>query len=158
MKEKKVLNKTISLKCYNLEDVSKEYQDLYEAAKISADKAYAEYSKFRVGASVLLEDGTILSANNQENVAYPSGLCAERTVLFYTHAQYPDKQIKAIAIYSPDAQNLLTPCGACRQVMIEYEHLQKQNITTIIFQNNEVFILDAVKDWLPFEFNEPLKK
>jgi cytidine deaminase len=116
------------------------------------------YSKFRVGAAVLLDDGHIISGNNQENVAFPSGLCAERTVLFYTHANFPDKKIKAIAIYSPDAKYLLTPCGACRQVMIEYENIQNEPIQTIIISEKEIYVLESVKDWLPFEFSENLLK
>ncbi len=158
MKEKKILSKTIHLKVYEVSRLSEDIKQLCKVAKDMASQAYAIYSKFRVGAAVLLEDGKIIGGNNQENVAFPSGLCAERTVLFYAHAQYPDKKIKALAIYSPDAKNLLTPCGACRQVMLEYENLQNENIQTIIVTNEEVYIMDAVKDWLPFEFSENLIK
>jgi len=101
-----------------------------------------------------VEDNTIITGNNQENIAYPSGLCAERTALFYTHSQFPNKKIKAIAIYSPDATSLLTPCGACRQVMIEYENLQEAPIATLLIHSNDVYVLSSTKDWLPFEFNE----
>lgn len=158
MKEKRILKKVIELKEYSISAIPEQYQKLCDESKRAAMKAYAVYSKFRVGAAVLLEDGIIVSGNNQENVAYPSGLCAERTALFYTHAQYPTKQIKAIAVYSPDATSLLTPCGACRQVMIEYEKKQKTPITTLIVQEDSVYIMPSVSDWLPFEFSENLLK
>lgn len=155
MVEKKTIKRTIELKVFTFDSLSEELKKLCQEAQKSALNAYAVYSKFRVGAAVLLEDNTIITGNNQENIAYPSGLCAERTALFYTHSQFPDKKIKAIAIYSPDATSLLTPCGACRQVMIEYENLQNVPIATLLVTNNdEVYILSSSKDWLPFEFNE----
>lgn len=154
MNEKQILSKTITLKVYSFDEVPDEWKRLCNASKTAASKAYAAYSHFRVGAAVLLEDGIIVSGNNQENAAYPSGLCAERTALFYTHAQYPDKKIRAIAIYSPDAASLLTPCGACRQVMLEYESIQKENIITLIVFEDKVYVMETTKDWLPFEFSE----
>jgi len=158
MKEIKTIKKSIELKVFSKDSLSDELKKLCDVCIASASNAYAVYSKFRVGAAVLLDNGHIVSGNNQENVAFPSGLCAERTVLFYTHANFPDKKIKAIAIYSPDAKNLLTPCGACRQVMLEYENIQMQPIQTIIIFDNEIYVLESVKDWLPFEFSENLLK
>jgi len=158
MKEIKTIKKSIELKVFSKDSLSDELKKLCDACMASAQNAYAVYSKFRVGAAVLLDDGHIISGNNQENVAFPSGLCAERTVLFYTHANFPDKKIKTIAIYSPDAKNLLTPCGACRQVMIEYENIRNEPIQTIIISEKEVYVLESVKDWLPFEFSENLCK
>lgn len=154
MQVKNTITRKIELKVYSLQDIPDEWKRLCEMAKLYSTKAYAKYSKFRVGAAVLLDDGNIVSANNQENAAYPSGLCAERSALFYTHANYPDHSIQAIAIYSPDAASLLTPCGACRQVMIEYETIQKNPIRTLILHENNVYVLDSTKDWLPFEFSE----
>lgn len=158
MQEKNVLKKTIELKEYQIKELPGEWQLLCEESKKSADKAYAVYSNFRVGAAVLLEDHSIISGNNQENVAYPSGLCAERTALFYAHAQYPDKKILVIALYSPDATSLLTPCGACRQVMIEFEKIQNAPISTLLVSGNNVYIMFSAQDWLPFEFSENLNK
>jgi len=154
MIEKDTIKKTIELKVFTFESLTNEFKKLCNEAQKSALNAYAVYSKFRVGAAVLLEDNTIITGNNQENIAYPSGLCAERTALFYTHSQFPNKKIKAIAIYSPDATSLLTPCGACRQVMIEYETLQETPIATLLIHSNDVYVLSSTKDWLPFEFNE----
>lgn len=147
--------KTIELKEFSYHEVSQEWVMLCEKARESAFRAYAVYSHFRVGAAVLLDDHTIICGNNQENSAYPSGLCAERTALFYAHAQYPNQKIKAIAIYSPDAQSsILTPCGACRQVMVEYEHLQQESIHTLIVTDEKIYVMYSAKDWLPFEFSE----
>lgn len=154
----KVLQKTVTLCVYTSDSIPSEWADLCMRAQKAAHSAYAPYSMFRVGAAVLLEDGSIITGNNQENAAYPSGLCAERTVLFYTHAQYPDKKIQALAIYSPDAASLLTPCGACRQVLVEYENLQHSCIQTILVTNQEIYVLPVAKDWLPFEFSENILK
>lgn len=158
MKEKNILTHTVNLRCYNIKDIPEKWQELCRCAQSAADAAYAVYSGFRVGAAVLLEDGSIIKGNNQENAAYPSGLCAERVALFYARAHAPEKKIQAIAIYSPDAKSLLTPCGSCRQVMLEYENLQKQNMLTLILSKQDIYVLESVKDWLPFEFYENLKR
>ncbi|GIV26720.1 MAG: hypothetical protein KatS3mg027_0534 [Bacteroidia bacterium] len=158
MRFKRILSQEVRLTVFDLNELSEPLKYLCEKAKNMAFQAYSVYSNFRVGAAVLLEDGQIIGGNNQENVAFPSGLCAERTALFYAHAQFPDKKIKAIAIYSPDAKNLLTPCGACRQVMLEYESIQGDSIQTFIVTNEEVYVMDSVKDWLPFEFSADLRR
>ena len=97
------------------------YEELSEKALAAAGKAYCIYSGFAVGAAVLLENGTIVLGNNQENVAYPSGLCAERTALFYAGAAYPDVPVKALAITAcfkgRPRKEVVSPCGACRQVI-----------------------------------------
>ena len=109
---------------YAVGELDNIYRQLYEAAFEASKKAYAPYSKFHVGAAVLLENGEILSGNNQENAAYPSGLCAERTTLFYAGARYPDAAVLILAIAAMkdgERVDLITPCGACRQVMLETE-------------------------------------
>ena len=99
-------------------------------AKSALKTAYAPYSGFFVGASVLLENGEIINGSNQENVAYPSGLCAERVALFYAGARYPDVKVKTIAVSvlskNFEVTDVISPCGACRQVMAEYEEKQEQ--------------------------------
>jgi homotetrameric cytidine deaminase len=110
-----------------------------------------------VGAAVLLENGLIIEGNNQENVAYPSGLCAERVALFYAGANYPNVKVDTICIVAKGdllpKENLLTPCGGCRQVMIETENRQKQAFRTILVsQNNKVMIFESALDLLPFAF------
>jgi cytidine deaminase len=103
---------------------------LVEKAILASNNAYARYSKFHVGAAVLLENGDIILGNNQENIAYPSGLCAERTALFYAGANYPILKITSLAVYGSgdllEGRGPVTPCGACRQVMAE--SIQRQNI------------------------------
>ena len=117
-----------------------------------------------VGASVLLENGEIINGSNQENVAYPSGLCAERVALFYAGAKYPEVAIKTIAISAKsktfEIDDVVSPCGACRQVMAEYQQKQGQNIRLLLHPtNDEVLIANSVTDLLPFMFNsEKLRK
>jgi cytidine deaminase len=103
---------------------------LVEKAKSASKKAYAIYSQFHVGAAVLLEDESIVCGNNQENIAYPSGLCAERTALFFVGANFPEKKILSLAVYGAgdllEGKGPVTPCGSCRQVMAEC--VARQNV------------------------------
>ena len=121
------------------------------------EKAYAPYSKFKVGAALLLEDGLIIQGNNQENIAYPSGLCAERVALFHAGAQFPGITVDLICIVAkgdlmPISQ-LLSPCGACRQVMLESENRQNKPIRIILVnQDNRTMCIDSVQNLLPFGF------
>ena len=121
------------------------------------EKAYAPYSKFKVGAALLLEDGQIIQGNNQENIAYPSGLCAERVALFHAGAQFPGIVVDLICIVAkgdlmPISQ-LLSPCGACRQVMLESENRQNKPIRIILVnQDNITMCIDSVQNLLPFGF------
>ena len=106
---------------YIEKELLEEDKKLLSEARKSAKSAYAPYSKFKVGSAVLLGNGKIISGNNQENAAYPSGLCAERVVLFYASSQNPNAIIKSIAITN-------VPCGACRQAILEYETKQKSPV------------------------------
>ena len=121
------------------------------------EKAYAPYSKFKVGAALLLEDGQIIQGNNQENIAYPSGLCAERIALFHANAQFPEIAVELICIVAkgdlmPISQ-LISPCGACRQVMLESENRQNKSIRIILVnQDNRTMCIDSVQNLLPFGF------
>ncbi len=151
MKENRL---SINYKSYSKEDLPLNYKTLIEKAKNASKIAYAPYSKFHVGASILLENGSILVANNQENAAFPSGLCAERVVLFYKGANFPKETIKAMAIYSP-SQQLVSPCGSCRQVMVESEKRNSNPIKLVISSNHsEVIEFEAFSDILPFPFIE----
>lgn len=134
-------------------------QLLVEKAYQIAEKAYAPYSHFHVGASVLLEDGAIVLGSNQENAAFPSGTCAERTALFYTGANFPDKKILKIVIVAKgeftDFESILSPCGGCRQVMLESEQRQNKSIEVILVsQNEKTILLKSAKDLLPFAFTK----
>jgi len=132
-------------------------QELVEQAYDVAQKAYAPYSNFFVGALIQFDDLSVLCGNNQENIAFPSGLCAERTALFYAGANFPDKEIKKIVVVGKgeltEIESLLSPCGACRQVMIESEQRQKHSIELILVsQNNKTICLKSCRDLLPFAF------
>lgn len=132
--------------------------DLLTAAKSSLLNAYAPYSGFNVGAAVLLEGGTIVTGNNQENAAYPSGLCAERVAIFYASSQYPTKKVIAIAISATSKYQTVNipvpPCGACRQALAEYEIKFETPIRLIMSgQSGEVFISPSVSNLLPLLFS-----
>ena len=121
------------------------------------DRAYAPYSNFKVGAAALHESGQIWKGNNQENAAYPSGLCAERVLLNYVKANYPDENIQAVAIiteYSDkDADHLPVPCGACLQTILETEQRQENELRIILIAKGKYYVAEGVKQFLPFQFN-----
>lgn len=130
---------------------------LLEQAHQAVEKAYAPYSKFKVGAAVKLANGEIILGNNQENAAYPSGLCAERVALFYAHAQYPEVAVEAIAVTAKSNKGVidtpLSPCGACRQVMAESEKNSKQQMRVIMQgEKGPVMVAESMKVLLPFSF------
>lgn len=138
-------------------ELPSEDQSLLLQAKEAASRAYAPYSEFRVGAALLLENGVVVTGNNQENAAYPSGLCAERVALFYASAQYPGVSFKTLAITADsdkfEINHPITPCGSCRQVMLEYEALAKDNIKVILAgKTGVVYVINSVKDLLPLSF------
>lgn len=130
---------------------------LNEARRITA-LAYAPYSGFHVGAAVLLNNGVIITGNNQENSAYPSGLCAERVALFYANANYPESEVKAIAI-SAAKNNILVnepvkPCGACRQALAEAEVRFETPIRIILDGQDSILVLKGVESLLPLSFSK----
>lgn len=136
---------------------------LIENAFAACNHAYAPYSGFQVGASVQLANGTLVAGNNQENGAYPSGLCAERVALFAASAQNPGIAIEAIAIVASTARFVLsepvTPCGACRQVMAEYEKLSGKPMRVLMSNGQRAFVVEGVENLLPFVFHgDRLKK
>jgi len=137
--------------------LNSEEKDLVNRAKNSLEAAYAPYSGFLVGATVLLENGEIISGNNQENVAYPSGLCAERVAIFYAGAKFPNVKIKTIAITAVskkfEIKDVISPCGACRQAIAEYEVKQENNIRILLHHpDDSILIVNSVSDLLPFMF------
>jgi len=160
MKEKKIKLSFISAE---LSELSTQEKELVASAKLAVNTAYAPYSGFLVGASVLLNNGEIINGSNQENVAYPSGLCAERVALFYAGARFPDVKIKTIAVSviskNFTVEDVISPCGACRQVMAEYEDKQEQAIKVILHSpTDQVLIANTVESLLPFMFKSPLLK
>ncbi|MDR0729950.1 MAG: cytidine deaminase [Prevotellaceae bacterium] len=129
---------------------------LLQMATRAMQQAYAPYSHFRVGAAVLLENGEIVCGSNQENVAYPSGLCAERVALFYANAQFPNVPVRAIAINAGtdghESIEPVYPCGSCRQVLLECEMRSGNPIRIIMGSTRKIQVVDCVGDLLPLSF------
>lgn len=132
-------------------------QNLVSKAYEAAKNAYAAYSGFHVGCSLLLENNEIITGSNQENIAYPSGLCAERVALFYAGSKFPDIKIKTLVAVAfskiGNIDNMLSPCGGCRQVMVEYEHRQNQTYNVILGGSNGKFYkIPSAESLMPFTF------
>ena len=131
---------------------------LVSLAREAAKKGYAPYSGVLVGATVLLGNGEIITGNNQENAAYPSGLCAERTALFYASAQFPKVPVLAIAISTINIGNtpseIAKPCGACRQVMAEYEDIAGNPIRIILDSSDKILVMNGIDNLLPLRFKK----
>lgn len=149
----------ISLMVYDREDeLPPAYRALLRHAEEATSQAYAPYSRFLVGAALLLENGEVVKGANQENAAYPSGLCAERTAAYWAGANHPDQKIVAIAIAARPADRLLflavTPCGACRQALSEYEDRQRQPIPMIMRGlGQKIYVTASIADLLPVKFS-----
>ena len=146
-----------------LEELSPSFQSLMQEAILARANAYAPYSNFNVGAAVLLDNGVILRGNNQENAAYPSGLCAERVAIFYASAQYPDIPIKAIAVtantHLDPSETPASPCGNCRQTLAEYQQKQATSIPIIFMgASGKIVCCNSVLDLLPFAFSAKFLK
>lgn len=143
-------------------ELNDELQNLIQKAKDAAKKAYAPYSEFKVGAAVLLENNEIIEGNNQENAAYPSGLCAERVAIFYANSKYPNIKIKAIAITASTKEGFIKepipPCGSCLQVMLESEQRADKPIQVILFGTNKITVAENIKQFLPIFFNSRMLK
>lgn len=135
---------------------------LVESAEKFVGHSYSPYSKFSVSAAVRLSDGTIVNGTNQENAAYPSGLCAERTAMFYANSQYPDKPVTALAIAAFTNGDFLdqpiTPCGSCRQVLLETEQRFSTPIKVILVAKKRCFIVKSISDLLPLSFGSEFLK
>ena len=144
----------------SIKELSTEDQNLIIKAQEAVKNAYAPYSKFHVSAAVLLENNEIITGTNQENAAYPSGLCAERVAVFYANSKYPNVAIKTIAVTifanHDFVDNPGSPCGACRQVLIESENRFKKPIKVILAGKKKIQVLESVKSLMPLHFDEHL--
>ncbi|MBO7579975.1 MAG: cytidine deaminase [Bacteroidaceae bacterium] len=132
---------------------------LLDEARRATYRSYAPYSHFSVGAAAELADGTIVTGSNQENAAYPSGLCAERTAVFYAGSRYPDQPIRRICIAARDTngeflKHPISPCGACRQVLLEAEQRAGGDIEVMLYGTEGIYIIRRIKDLLPLGFDE----
>lgn len=145
----------------SVDELSQTDQLLIGKAIDIAKKSYSPYSKFPVGAAVLLDNGEMYAGNNQENIAYPSGTCAERTVLNYVHGNYPENKIKTIAVTALNVQSLIppSPCGFCRQVIVEMERLQDEPMRVILHKiGGSTYIFDSASLLLPMAFDDDVLK
>ncbi|MDR0796255.1 MAG: cytidine deaminase [Tannerella sp.] len=146
----------IPVQKFKLSELSDEEQFWTDTAVISSKQAYAPYSEFNVGAAVVLADGRIVTGNNQENAAYPSGMCAERVALYYAGARYPDIPVKAIVVVATKndvIQPRIAPCGACRQVLLESEKRHKRPLRILLYGEDGVVSIDSAELLLPLSFS-----
>lgn len=147
--------KTNFLSC-DWKELPEKEQMLVQLAKQMTQHSYSPYSKFSVGAALLLKDGTIVKGSNQENAAYPSGLCAERTALFSANSNYPEQPVVAMAIACYTEGHFLatpgSPCGACRQVMIETEHRYGEPMKIILYGEDRTLVFHSAADLMPLGF------
>ena len=157
MKEKNLVTK---IRVYSYNELSEADKKLIDLAKSATGRAYAPYSRFNVGAALLLANGEIVTGSNKENVAFPSGTCAERTTCFYAGATYPGVGFVKLAIaafhngaFTPSP---VSPCGACRQVLAEYERLGGGKLEILLYGDNEIYVLDEVSALLPLVFDEKM--
>lgn len=141
-----------------IEELPENDQLLVSEARKITDLAYAPYSGFHVGAAILLGNGQIIKGNNQENSAYPSGLCAERVAMFYANSNYPSTEIKTIAVSAAKngmlVEEPVKPCGACRQVLAEAEMRFRHPIRIILDGKNSILVLNGVESLLPLSFSK----
>lgn len=155
------MKKEILLKYNEITDfneLSELEKKLIKKAVESSKSAYAPYSKFNVGAALVLGNNQIIIGNNQENASFPAGICAERVALFSSNTNYPNEIIKQIAITATSKKFEISepvgPCGICRQVLLEYEEKQGSDIKILLFDTKKIIKLAKAKDLLPFYFKE----
>lgn len=156
-----------SVKEYKIEELPAEDRELVEAAKAATRRSYSPYSRFHVGAAIRMDNGSIVCGSNQENAAYPSGLCAERTAAFYASSACPETAMRKIAVAAwtslgkPEGmdheeyfQSLpISPCGACRQSLLEYE-IKYGKMEVILYGKDRILVFPSVSSLLPFSFTE----
>ena len=140
-------------------ELAADERELMERAMEAARGAYAPYSRFHVGAAVRMADGTVVTGSNQENIAYPSGLCAERVAMYSASAQHPGLAMTAMAVvgYNEGEYCEASPCGACRQVMAEYEQRDGHEMTLLCYlAGGRIRRIKGAKSLLPFTFDAQL--
>lgn len=145
------------VKVYQYDELSESDQELLTNAMDATRRSYAPYSRFSVGAAARLANGIVVTGTNQENAAYPSGLCAERTTLFFANSQYPDQPVDTLAIAAKTEKDFIDtpipPCGACRQVMLETEKRYRQPLRVLLYGKKGIYEIRSVGDLLPLSFD-----
>ena len=149
---------TLHYKTYDYDELPALDRQLIDSAKSACATSYAPYSKFNVGAAVLLDNGEIICGSNQENAAYPNGICAERCATFYANSRYPQSAVLALAIAASTApgeflNSPITPCGACRQVLLETQRRFNTPIRILLYGTSRVFIFNSIDALLAFQFS-----
>lgn len=149
---------TIKIKEYSTAlEMGNKDQELIDAAKMAMQGSYSPYSEFRVGVALLLSDQTIIQGSNQENAAFPSGLCAERVALFYANSKYPKLSVLKMVIVGGNkgdvTVNPITPCGACRQVMLESSNRQKKTFELLLVGQKKIWQIKDANSLLPLAYN-----
>lgn len=152
-----IKKESILIKYTDVSELPESDRNLLHQAKLAVENAYAPYSNFNVGCALLLDNGIIVKGNNQENIAYPSGLCAERVAIFSAGANYPNHSILAMAItVKADKFKVTEPimsCGACLQSMSEYEIRYKQPMRVILQgETGDIHVAEGLKNFMPFMF------
>lgn len=159
MEEIKIVKNILSCSIDELDEADRA---LVEAARKATDTSYSPYSRFRVGAAVRLAGGAVVTGSNQENAAYPSGLCAERVALFAAGAGHPDRAVEALAIAAADEGGFtsvpVTPCGACRQVLLECEARGGKPVRVIMAGAEKALVADGAETLLPLAFGDSYLK
>ena len=153
----KDLNITTTIQVCRFDELSADDQSLLDSAIEATQRSYAPYSRFSVGAAARLANGVVVTGSNQENAAYPSGLCAERTALFYANSRYPDQAILTLAIAARTERdfidNPIPPCGACRQVILETEKRFNTPIRILLYGKEEIYLIKGIRGLLPLSFD-----
>lgn len=149
----------ISYKACQLDELAENDRELVEAAREATFTSYAPYSHFSVGAAVRLTNGVIVRGSNQENAAFGAGTCAERCTMFYANAKYADESIRTIAIAARGTngeftQAPISPCGVCRQALIEAQMRGGERLRVLMYGQRETYVIDSISDMLPFQFDE----
>lgn len=146
----------INIQYCQFDELSEEDQELVSMAREATQNSYAKYSRFYVGAALRLQDGRIVKGANQENAAFPSGLCAERTAIFAAQANDPEQPIVALAIAARNdhgfTQEPVTPCGSCRQVMLEIEDRYQSPVRMLLYGTRGIYVLKSTRDLMPLCF------
>ena len=155
----KDLELNIQIRECQMDELAEDEQFLVTKAIESTNNSYAKYSHFCVGAALQLENGEVVPGCNQENAAFPAGICAERSAIFAAGAQYPDIAVEKLAIAARDTTGELTaepvsPCGTCRQVIIETETRYQKPIRILLYGRNCIHVIDGIKHLMPLSFTE----
>lgn len=149
----------IAYKSVQIDELSETDRELVEMARQATYRSYAPYSHFCVGAAVRMANDAVVSGSNQENVSFGATTCAERCALHYANAAYPNVAVSAIAIAARDThgdftQKPISPCGICRQVLVEVQQRAGHDVRILLYGTNEVLVLPSVSGLLPFQFDE----